>query len=73
MSRANLISGHVAQYRTRLRAQGLRPVQFWVPDTRNQAFSQKLQQQCLALNQDPAEAEILAFSEAAAGLVEGWE
>jgi len=73
MSRTNSISSHVAQYRTRLRAQGLRPVQFWVPDTRNQVFSQKLHQQCLALNQDPAETEILAFSEAAAGLVEGWE
>jgi len=73
MSRTNSISSHVAQYRARLRAQGLRPVQFWVPDTRNQVFSQKLHQQCLALNQDPAETEILAFSEAAAGLVEGWE
>ena len=28
----------VARYRERMRAAGLRPVQFWVPDTRSPAF-----------------------------------
>ena len=28
----------VRQHRERLRAQGLRPVQLWVPDTRSEAF-----------------------------------
>jgi len=73
MSRTNGVSDHVAQYRTRLRAEGLRPVQIWVPDTRNPELADKLQQQCRALKNDPAEADILAFTEAAAGLVEGWE
>jgi len=67
-------SGGVAQYCARLRAEGFQPVQFWVPDTRsNPVFVEKVRQQCLALKVDPAEAEILALTEVAAGMVEGWE
>jgi len=53
----------VARYRERMRAAGLRPVQFWVPDTRSPEF----------VKGDPAEAEILKLTEEAASLVEGWE
>lgn len=62
----------VSRSRERMRAKGLRPVQFWVPDTRAPAFIADLQRQCAALRADPAEADVLKFSDDAAGQVEGW-
>ena len=35
----------VRQHRERLRAQGLRPVQLWVPDTRSAAFRAEARRQ----------------------------
>ncbi len=63
----------VARNRERMRAAGLRPVQFWVQDTRAPEFAAQLRQQCQSLNGDPAEAEILHFTEAAASTIEAWE
>lgn len=63
----------VARHRERMRAAGLRPVQFWVPDTRNPAFAAVVKNQCKMLKGDPAEAEILRFTEEAAAQTEGWE
>lgn len=63
----------VTRHRERLRAAGLRPVQFWVPDTRSPEFISQVREQCQSLNGDPAEAEILGFTEEAASQVEGWE
>ena len=65
--------GKSARYRQRLRAQGLRPVQFWVPDTRSPAFQERLRQQCLALKGDAEEAEVMRLTEEAARLIDGWE
>jgi len=62
----------VTRSRERMRAAGLRPVQFWVPDTRLEGFALELQRQCLALRADAAESNALHFTEAAAGSVEGW-
>ena len=39
----------VAAYRARLRRQGLRPVQIWVPDTRSPAFTTEAHRQSLAV------------------------
>jgi hypothetical protein len=44
--------------RERLRAQGLRPVQLWVPDTKSPQFAARVRRQCQALASDPREAEI---------------
>jgi hypothetical protein len=55
-----------------MRAAGLRPVQFWVPDTRSPEFAARLRQQCRSLEGDPAEADALRFTEEAAAHVEGW-
>ena len=63
----------VARHRERMRAAGLRPVQFWVPDTRSPEFVAQVRQQCQALKGDPAEAEALRHTEEAASLVEGWK
>ncbi len=65
-------SGKVARHRERMRAAGLRPVQFWVPDTRSPEFVAQVRQQCQNLNGDPAETDVLRFTEAAAAHVEGW-
>ncbi|MCG5242203.1 antitoxin MazE family protein [Azospirillum doebereinerae] len=41
----------VRQHREQLRAQGLRPVQIWVPDTRVPGFKETARRQCLAINE----------------------
>ena len=48
-------------YRRRRRAEGLRPVQHWVPDTRSPAFIAEARRQSLALRGDPAEREVLEW------------
>ena len=55
----------VASHRRRLRAQGLRPVQVWVPDVRTARFAAEAERQCRLANRSPQEAEDLAFIEAA--------
>jgi hypothetical protein len=39
------VSDRVGSYRQRLRAQGLRPVQIWVPDVRSPEFSAEAHRQ----------------------------
>jgi hypothetical protein len=52
-------------YRSRLRAAGLRPVQIWVPDVKAKGFEARLRRQIAKL--DPAhEDEVLEFISAAA-------
>ena len=52
-------------YRARLRAAGLRPVQLWLPDTRPASFAKKVRKQCLTIAaHDPAGDEIQAFIDA---------
>ena len=44
----------VQKHRNTLRAAGLRPVQFWVMDTRRSDFAEVARQQCLLANQADA-------------------
>ena len=62
----------VRKRRDALRRAGLRPVQLWVPDTRDAAFVNECRRQALALRNDPHEAEILDWIERAADRT-GWE
>ena len=39
----------VRAHRERLRAQGLRPIQIWVPDTRSERFAEEAHRQSLAV------------------------
>ncbi len=39
----------VRRHRARLREQGLRPLQVWVPDTRTQGFAEEARRQSLAV------------------------
>lgn len=50
--------------RKRLRAQGLRPVQFWVPDLRDPRVRADLRRQGRLLAKHPENAEIDAWIEA---------
>jgi hypothetical protein len=51
----------VKAHRERLRAQGLRPIQIWVPDVRSPHFAEEARRQSLALANSPDDADDLAF------------
>lgn len=53
----------VAKRRATLRAQGLRPKQFWVPDTRHPVVRERLEQQAAALAQSAAHWDDIAWAE----------
>ena len=73
MTAAKSTSNKLTRHRERMRAAGLRPVQFWVPDTRAPEFVAQLRLQCLTLANDPAEAEVLGFTEQAATHIDSWQ
>lgn len=51
----------VQEHRQRLRAQGLRPIQIWVPDVRAAAFQSEAHRQSLAVAASAHAAEDQAF------------
>jgi hypothetical protein len=53
----------VARRRAALRAQGLRPKQIWVPDTRRPGFWEEIQREMAAIAASDREREDLAFVE----------
>ncbi len=55
----------MSAHRARLRAQGLRPVQLWLPDVRSPAFKAEAERQARLVAMDPDEADTMAFIEAA--------
>ena len=57
----------VAAHRVRLRDQGLRPIQIWVPDVRSPEFKAEAERQARLIAMDPHEPDIMAFIQAAAG------
>jgi len=61
----------VKRHRDRLRRAGLRPVQIWVPDTRQPGFAEECRRQSLMLRDDPLERETLDWLESTAD-AEGW-
>lgn len=54
----------VRAHRERLRRQGLRPIQIWVPDVRSPAFAAEAHRQSLAVARSPLATEDQAFIEA---------
>lgn len=51
----------VREHRARLRKQGLRPIQIWVPDVRAPRFAEEAHRQSRAVSVSPAAAEDQAF------------
>lgn len=58
------VSERVRQHRARLRAQGLRPIQIWVPDVRSETFRDEAHRQSLAVASSPHAADDQAFIDA---------
>lgn len=56
----------VRAHRARLRAQGLRPIQIWVPDVRSPQFAKQAHEQSLAIASSPHEIDDQAFIDAMA-------
>ena len=54
----------VREHRERLRSQGLRPIQIWVPDVRAPAFRSEAHRQSLAVAASPHASEDQAFIDA---------
>ena len=54
----------VRAHRARLRAEGLRPVQIWVPDTRSPEFAKQAHRESLAIAMSTHEADDQAFIDA---------
>jgi len=54
----------VREHRERLRAQGLRPIQLWVPDVRSPAFREQARQQSRAVAASAHAGEDQAFIDA---------
>ena len=60
-SRSRSSREKVKAYRERMRRQGLRPIQIWVPDVRSPEFAAEAHRQSLAIAQSAQEAEDQAF------------
>ncbi len=54
----------VREHRARLRAQGLRPIQIWVPDVRSPSFRAQAHRQSLAVARSACAGEDQAFIDA---------
>lgn len=63
----------VSEHRARLRAQGLRPIQIWVPDVRAPGFLAEARRQSLLVATSPADKEDQAFIDAISELKFGEE
>jgi len=65
-------SEKTARYRDRLRTQGLRPIQIWVPDTRSKTLVEEVRRQSLLVSRtdDP---DLMNELDAAAAEIEDWE
>ena len=67
------VNARVQKHRDALRMAGLRPVQIWVPDTRNPGFAEECRRQSrLAAQADMADTDMLRFMDEALADVDGW-
>jgi len=60
----------VREHRLRLRKQGLRPIQIWVPDVRSRAFRSEAHRQSLAVASSPSARDDQGFIDAVSVLGE---
>ena len=58
----------VREHRERLRGQGLRPIQIWVPDVRAPAFRSEAHRQSLAVAASPHSIDDQAFIDAVSAI-----
>jgi Protein of unknown function (DUF3018) len=72
-NRRNEVRENVAAYRVRKRAQGLREISIWVPDTAAPRFRTECRRQSALVSASEKAQQLDDFLLAAAGSVEGWE
>ncbi|ERS87939.1 antitoxin MazE family protein [Halomonas sp. PBN3] len=66
MVATNDVNNRVKRHRAALRAAGLRPIQIWVPDTRQPGFAEEARRQCAVVAAADAEdQDVHAFMDAA--------
>jgi hypothetical protein len=63
-SKSSTSRDKVRAHRARLRRQGLRPIQIWVPDVRSPAFTAEAHRQSLAIAKSRRAADDQAFIDA---------
>jgi hypothetical protein len=61
VSRPKSSAQKVQRHRAKLRAQGLKPIQIWMPDVNDPKFIAEAHRQSLAVAQSPHEKEDQAF------------
>ena len=67
------VNSRVQKHRDALRMAGLRPVQIWVPDTRQPGFEEECRRQCqLAAQADMADTDMQHFMDEALADMDGW-
>ena len=64
-------SEKTAKFRERLRAQGLRPIQIWVPDARSKTLAEELRRQSLRVSRKD-ESDLMDDLDMAAAQTEDW-
>ncbi len=62
----------MSRYRSRLRAQGLRPVQIWAADTRSGKIADELRRQSKLVSRRKSERETVALIDAIGAADETW-
>ncbi|MBV8494726.1 MAG: antitoxin MazE family protein [Alphaproteobacteria bacterium] len=69
-SRSRSSREKVKAYRERMRRQGLRPIQIWVPDVRSPEFAAEAHRQSMAIAESVQEPEDQAFIDSISDLDE---
>lgn len=64
MAKGKSVRDRVSSHRSRLRAQGMRPVQIWVPDVRSPHFAAEAHRQSEAVSRSEFASEDQAFIDA---------
>jgi len=67
-SRAKFVREKVREHRERLRAQGLRPIQIWVPDVRSPSFREQARRQSQAVAASARARDDQAFIDAVSAI-----
>jgi hypothetical protein len=63
----------MSDYRRRMRAKGLRPIQLWVPDLRDPERVERVRAEVRALRDHPSSRDGSQFLDAALAEIEGWK
>lgn len=67
------VNERVQKYRNALRMAGLRPVQIWVPDTKQPGFAEECRRQSRLVAQvDKEDTDLQQFMDEALADVDGW-